>query len=177
MRKYTDEPVSEDNLEYIIDSVIGDGATCIVYSARYTDHAGLNHSVLLKECYPYADNIIRDGNILSWSIEHERQKSLSSFKTAYEKLMTMQNIAKLRNSTSHAFDFFEANGTLYSVTDITEGTTFDKDKSRSLADILKTVLALSKVIQKYHIKDIMKICKKVVRNYDKISLYGKAAFC
>ena len=139
-----------DNLEYIIDSVVGDGATCIVYSARYTDHAGLSHSVLLKECYPYADNIIRDGNILSWSIENERQKSLSSFKTAYEKLMTMQNIAKLRNSTSHAFDLFEANGTLYSVTDITEGTTFDKDKSRSLADILKTVLALSKVVQKYH---------------------------
>ncbi|MGM9683450.1 MAG: NB-ARC domain-containing protein, partial [Eubacteriales bacterium] len=139
-----------DNLEYIIDSVVGDGATCIVYSARYTDHAGLSHSILLKECYPYADNIIRDGNILSWAIENERQKSLSSFKTAYEKLMTMQNIAKLRNSTSHAFDFFEANGTLYSVTDITEGTTFDKDKSRSLADILKTVLALSKVVQKYH---------------------------
>lgn len=138
------------NLEYIIDSVIGDGATCIVYSARYTDHAGLNHSVLLKECYPYADNIIRDGNILSWAIENERQKSLSSFKTAYEKLMTMQNIAKLRHSTSHAFDLFEANGTLYSVTDITEGTTFDKDKSRSLSDILKTVLALSKVVQKYH---------------------------
>lgn len=34
-----------------------------------------------------------------------------------------------------------------------------------------------KVIQKYHVKDIMKICKKVVKEYDKISLYGKAAFC
>lgn len=34
----------------------------------------------------------------------------------------------------------------------------------------------TKVIQKYHIKDIMKICKKVVKEYDKISLYGKAAF-
>ena len=30
-----------------------------------------------------------------------------------------------------------------------------------------------KVIQKYHVKDIMKICKKVVKEYDKISLYGK----
>ena len=35
----------------------------------------------------------------------------------------------------------------------------------------------TKVIQKYHIKDIMKICKKVVKEYDKISLYGKATFC
>lgn len=34
-----------------------------------------------------------------------------------------------------------------------------------------------KVIQKYHVKDIMKISKKVVKEYDKISLYGKAAFC
>ena len=32
-----------------------------------------------------------------------------------------------------------------------------------------------KVIQKYHVKDIMKICKKVVKEYDKISLYGKTA--
>lgn len=32
-----------------------------------------------------------------------------------------------------------------------------------------------KVIQKYHVKDIMKISKKVVKEYDKISLYGKTA--
>ena len=35
----------------------------------------------------------------------------------------------------------------------------------------------TKVIQKYHVKDIMKICKKVVKEYDKISLYGKTAAC
>ena len=35
----------------------------------------------------------------------------------------------------------------------------------------------TKVIQKYHIKDIMKICKKVVKEYDKISLYGEATVC
>lgn len=34
-----------------------------------------------------------------------------------------------------------------------------------------------KVIQKYHVKDIMKICKKVVKEYDKISLYGKTTAC
>nr|WP_297936910.1 RNA-directed DNA polymerase [uncultured Lachnoclostridium sp.] len=34
-----------------------------------------------------------------------------------------------------------------------------------------------KVIQKYHIKDIMKICKKVVRQYDKIKIYGKTTTC
>lgn len=34
-----------------------------------------------------------------------------------------------------------------------------------------------KVIQKYHVKDIMKISKKVVKEYDKISFYGKTAAC
>ena len=58
--------IAIDNLEYNIDSVVGDGATCIVYSACYTDHAGHLHSVLLKECYPYADNITRNENILLW---------------------------------------------------------------------------------------------------------------
>lgn len=33
----------------------------------------------------------------------------------------------------------------------------------------------AKVIKKYHIKDILKICKKVVKQYDQISFYGKAA--
>jgi len=144
------DKISVENFEYIIDSVVGDGATCIVYSARYTDHAGLCHSVLLKECYPYADNVSRNGKMLLWADENVHQNSLSSFKSAYEKLMAMQNTAKLRNSTSHAFDLFETNGTLYSVTDITEGTTFDKDKSKGLSDILKTALALSKVVGKYH---------------------------
>lgn len=35
----------------------------------------------------------------------------------------------------------------------------------------------TKVIQKYHIKDIMKICKKVVKKHDKISFYGKTTAC
>lgn len=34
-----------------------------------------------------------------------------------------------------------------------------------------------KVIKKYHIKDIMKICKKVVKDYDKKSIYEQATAC
>ena len=58
------DKITAGNFEYIIDSVVGDGATCIVYSARYTDHVGIVHSVLLKECYPYADNVSRDEKAL-----------------------------------------------------------------------------------------------------------------
>ena len=34
-----------------------------------------------------------------------------------------------------------------------------------------------KVIQKYHIKDIIKICKKVVSDYAKSKVYRKTATC
>ena len=35
----------------------------------------------------------------------------------------------------------------------------------------------TKVIQKYHVKDIMKICKKVVKEHDKSKIYGTTATC
>ncbi len=135
---------------YIIDDVLGDGATCIVYKAHYADHTGYTHHVYLKECYPYGTQTERVGDELQWNDESERIERLSAFQNAYEKLLNMQNKANLRNSTAHAFDLFEANNTKYSVTDITEGKTFDKDQSTSLSDILKTALALTKVVGKYH---------------------------
>ena len=147
---FGDKVSADATIEYIIDSVIGDGATCIVYSAHYYDHQGLSHAVLLKECYPYADNIERINSTLSWKNEGEKELSIEKFKIAYEKLMVAQNGVGLSNSVAHAFDLIETNGTAYSVTDITEGTTFENDKSKSLTDILKTVLALSRVVQKYH---------------------------
>ena len=37
---------------YIIDRVIGDGASSIVYEAHYVDHSNHKHYIRLKECYP-----------------------------------------------------------------------------------------------------------------------------
>lgn len=140
------DTIQLNNRQYTIDSVIGDGATCIVYSAYYTDNMGLPHRVNIKECYPYNANITRNGQKLYWDSEEEKSKSIVAFCNAYEKLMVCQN----GNFTVHAFDICEENQTQYIVMDANSGVTFDKDTSASLSDILKTVRLLAYVIDNYH---------------------------
>ena len=135
---------------YIIDRVIGDGASSIVYEAHYIDNAYGRHDVRLKECYPYASDIQRSGTELIWSDTTVATADKVAFTTAYHKLLDFQNTIKLRNSTEHIFDLCEANGTLYYVMDVNEGQTFEQDDSKSLSDILKTALALARVVEKYH---------------------------
>lgn len=135
-----------NSINYIVDTVIGDGATCIVYKAHYLDSRGLSHVVNIKECYPYADNVSRYGNVLKWESDEQRQNSISAFVTAYDKLMNRQ----LGNFTVHAFDIDEANSTQYIIMDANDGVTFDKDLSTSLTEILKTVKLLAHVVGQYH---------------------------
>ena len=134
-----------NNREYTIVDKIGDGATCMVYSAYYTDAAGYCHQVNLKECYPYHANIIRDQQNMLWQSGKEKAQSLSAFRQAYDKLMIWQN-----NSTVKAFDMCEANNTLYIVMNADQGQPFDTDIGRSLHELLQTTLALTKTVQKYH---------------------------
>ena len=124
---------------YIIDRVIGDGASSIVYEAHYIDSAYGIHDVRLKECYPYASDIKRIGTELVWTDDETATNDKVAFTTAYHKLLDFQNTTKLRNSTAHIFDLCEANGTLYSVMDVNEGQTFEQDNSEKLSDILKTI--------------------------------------
>ena len=135
---------------YVIDRVIGDGASSIVYEAHYIDNAYGRHDVRIKECYPYASNIQRNGAELVWADDATATNDKFAFTTAYHKLLDFQNSSKLRNSTAHIFDLCEANGTLYSVMDVNEGKTFEQDDSEKLSDILKTTLALARVVEKYH---------------------------
>lgn len=137
--------VQLNNREYAINKLIGDGATCMVYSASYTDAAGYQHQVNLKECNPYHANIIRDNHNLQWQSYEEQEQCLLSFRQAYDKLMNWQN-----NSTVKAFDMCEANNTLYIVMNADQGQPFDKDTGRSLHELLQTALALTKTVQKYH---------------------------
>lgn len=135
---------------YVIDRVIGDGASSIVYGAHYIDNAYGRHDVRLKECYPYASDIQRNGAELVWADDATATNDKVAFTTAYHKLLDFQNTSQLRNSTAHIFDLCEANGTLYSVMDVNEGKTFEQDDSEKLSDILKTTLALARVVEKYH---------------------------
>ncbi|MGN0391880.1 MAG: hypothetical protein ACI4FW_03350 [Bariatricus sp.] len=143
------EKVELNNRQYTIDKVAGEGATCIVYSATYVDDRNHPHRVNIKECYPYKANIVRDGHTILWNSEEEREQSFEKFYDSYDKLINIQNVAKLNNSTAHGSDICEANGTLYYVLDFNDGKTFEEDDC-SVQDALKTVKALAETVGKYH---------------------------
>ncbi|MEE0264240.1 MAG: hypothetical protein UD936_01300 [Acutalibacteraceae bacterium] len=140
------DKINLNNREYTIDTVIGDGATCIVYSAYYEDNLGLPHRVNIKECYPYNADVIREGETLVWMSENERIQKQLSFTTTYKKLMNNQK----GNYIVHAFDIGRCNETLYIVMDANDGVTFDNDNANNLSDILTTVKLLAYVVGEYH---------------------------
>ena len=134
-----------NNREYIINELLGDGATCMVYSAFYRDAAGYQHRVNVKECYPYHARIVRDKHGLEWEDPSEKAECFCKFRQAYDKLMTWQN-----NSTVTVFDLCEANNTLYIVMNADCGQPFDQEHGNSLRELLQTALALTKTVQNYH---------------------------
>lgn len=140
------EKIKLDAREYTIDSIIGSGATCIVYSAYYIDSFNFCHKVNIKECYPYTAKIERKNHELVWDSDSEKQKHTGLFTDAYKKLMVQQN----GNFSVHAFDICESNNTFYIVMDQNEGKTFDSINDMSVEEILKTVKLLSHVVGTYH---------------------------
>ena len=139
---------SGSSYTYVIDRVIGDGASSIVYEAHYVDNSNYKHCVRLKECYPYQSSIERAGNELIWSIESERINDISAFKKGYDSLMTDQK----SNYIVHAFTQFENNNTMYIVMNANDGLTFDQTKFESLKEILLTIKLLTYVVGDYHQK-------------------------
>ena len=143
---------SGDTLElnskiYTVKSVIGDGATCVVYSAEYKDNKGYPHRVNIKECYPYNASISREDTILKWELDDEKEKHLKSFDTTYKKL----NVWQEGISNVSVYDICDANNTKYIIMEHNKGcVTFDKDNPETLSDILKTVKLLAHYVETYH---------------------------
>lgn len=139
----------ENNTFEIVKS-IGAGANCVVYEVvkianEYTC------KYYLKECYPFDVIITRnDDGSLEWTDNSEKERNLKNFKDAYNTLLNIYNDESFRNSTSMPLDMYETNGTVYFLNDIKTGMTFEEDSGENLSDILATVIALSKLIEKYH---------------------------
>lgn len=142
--------IASEQKEYTIGSVLGEGATCVVYDASCTNLSGFRHKVRLKECYPYFADISRSAEILIWNSSEEQERCLEKFRASYEKLNYFQNTDQLRNSTVYSTDLFAANNTLYSIMNASSGKTFADDDNYNPEHILKIILALTRTISVYH---------------------------
>lgn len=133
-----------------IVEIIGAGASCIVYRVEKDDE-GYVHKYYLKECYPIDAQLVRseDGTI-EWLNKCEKEQYLDRFEKAYKMLFNLYSDEKFTNSTAMPLGICKLNGTAYYLTDIKTGIIFEEDTSQKLIDILATVIALSKLIDKYH---------------------------
>lgn len=138
------------NYDYIIDSVLGSGATCIVYDAHFVDSQGNKKAVKLKECYPYGFAVERIGNNVIWSKEDEKTSAMANFESSYNILSRMQNEESVKDAAIYTLDMFEANNTRYIATIPSIGTSYDKCKNDDIVDIVTTCLALTNAVGKLH---------------------------
>lgn len=135
---------------YIIDGVLGSGATCIVYDAHFEDSHGHKKAVKLKECYPYGFAIERTSNDLVWQKEDEKASAMAKFKLSYDILSKMQNEETVKDVSVYTLDMFEANNTQYIATIPTVGESYDKCSNDDIVDIVTTCLALTNAVEKLH---------------------------
>ena len=135
--------------QYIIDDVIGFGASCLVYRAHFLDNANHQKDVILKECYPYNAGTTRIGNKIIWSNTEERDTAFQRFHHAYDVASEIQNTANAKSVSAYSLEILNENGTQYVIT-IPNGDSYDKTKSNDIADIVRTALALTNAVGLYH---------------------------
>ena len=135
--------------QFMVDIIIGGGASCLVYEAHFIDSCNNRKEIILKECCPYNAGTARVGNIIIWSNPAEQEKAFLRFNDSYEVAAKIQNMAGAQSVSVYSLDKFEENGTQYVAT-IPNGNSYDKTKTNDLADIIRTALALTNAVGRYH---------------------------
>lgn len=141
--------VTLNSKEYLIHSVIGDGASCIVYNVSSTDTFGITRYYRMKECYPYNAQCHREGSKLVWENTAQQQVAFERF------IQSAKVIAQLRNEESVGNNFtgtelYEGHGTLYAIMDVNHAQTYSHDQTESLHQILQTILKLTRIVNELH---------------------------
>lgn len=141
-----------DEITYEIRKVIGRGANCLVYDAKFTDQLNISHRVRVKELYPMYISIQRknDALIVEGKSVARFEEIKKQFSAAYEKNVIFKNTEGIVNSTSDAQQIFCCNNTWYVIFGYDEGADYCVYTDSSLWEMLKHIRALASVIQKYH---------------------------
>ena len=140
-------------MHYVVGEVIGMGGSCVVYDGYYINNAGTRNTVRIKECYPYKLHITREenGNLIVDGNEEARfEEYKERTRKSFDIANTFHQTSGLTNLTSNVFDRYEANNTVYIVSSYTEGSTLAETELESLSDAIRTVISVSKSVEKMH---------------------------
>ena len=138
---------------FYVTSIIGSGATCIVYEAYYLDDLDLRHNVRIKECCPIGDCEELRGNNqeIQWKSAQNKERAFVAFEKVYRRHLGLQTQYDFINITSKIIDYlYEGYNTKYLVMECDNGKSLEKSSFISLYDRLKTLRALSNTIGRFH---------------------------
>lgn len=112
--------------EFVIDSLVGYGATSVVYNAYYEDEFHCIHRCRLKECFPVVGAFeVRVNNAIEW-ISTEKDDAICKFNQNYKLHLEFQGIDEFVNPMSKIADsMLYGNGTQYLVMEYDYGVSFD----------------------------------------------------
>ena len=136
---------------FIIDSFVGEGASCLVYNAKYIDELGIIRNVRIKELYPIECCETREEDHIIWPSDEKKNYYVTQFENLYQRQIYFQNVVNFTNSSTQIIDnIYEANNTKYIILDCANGKTFDKVQPNHLQNIFEVILSLTKLVKKYH---------------------------
>ena len=155
--------LSLDGRKCMILGVMGAGTSCIAYKAQMkltVEGKTASRTIVLKELYPAHQNIIRETDnslIIPDSSKAMFEEESESFVKAAILQFEFHNEENLTNFTSDIEVVYELNNTLYSVTGIVSGRSYDKTEPENITSILKVGELLSHAISYYHERDYLNL--------------------
>lgn len=138
--------------EFVIDGLVGYGATCIVYDAHYEDDLHCVHKCRLKECFPVNGAFeVRDDLKIDWVSNQNKEDAIRKFEKTYMQHLSLQSVDEFVNPMSRIVDtMYFGNGTQYFAMEYDYGESFDRSEKNNLFDVLQQVISLATVVGRYH---------------------------
>ena len=144
----------DGRFQYEVESVSGQGASCVVYKARYSDDEKQSHLVQIKEFYPYNLSICREQNshnlICTDTEQFESEKC--RFIDKAKKLASLNNDETTNSGTPSQVEIFELNNTAYSVVAYDAGNIYNEEdlQTMDLTKLLEIIKNLARTVELLH---------------------------
>lgn len=147
----------ESNVEFNIEESIGLGGSCIAYRVSFSEQNGTIHKGILKEyCPRYLEDdtaYARDGTqiIVPLSLKERFARGVEEFVDAYKAINRyLAEHIEAANYHPTQLGLYFGNNTVYSLSSLDYGKSYDKVEDTSLKGILRVVLSVSKAVAQYH---------------------------
>ena len=141
---------SKRECSFTVESCIGMGGSCIVYTAFCTDSEGNRYPVRLKELYPEWLDLERQGEALFVPDEKSDAfaDAVQKFTDGYQKQMRFRELPESMNSIANIQGIYEGGGTKYIAMSCQNAVPLSLDMS--LYDIFRVIRAVTLQIANFH---------------------------